>query len=46
MLDFLNEIELDWLAVALALVFSAIMLGIVWFNPIWKESTAFPIGIL
>lgn len=41
MFEFLEDIEINWTAVALVLGFSLLFWAIIWLNPLWKQSTAF-----
>lgn len=44
MFDWLEEIDLDWYTLGLTGVLSAVMIAVMWFNPIWKDSLAFTTG--
>ncbi len=41
MVGSIKDIEFNWTALILTLVFSSMMWAIMWMNPIWKASTAF-----
>ena len=42
MFDWLTEIELDWTVLLLTVIGSGAMIAVMWFNPMWQESAAFP----
>ncbi len=42
MFDWLTEIEIDWPTLVLTVALSSVMIAIMWFNPLWQESLAFP----
>ncbi|KKM18815.1 hypothetical protein LCGC14_1661910 [marine sediment metagenome] len=42
MFDWLTEIEIDWPTLVLTIILSGVMIAIMWFNPLWQESAAFP----